>query len=105
MQSFLILSDSLSSLTAIFNLKFDHPILGQILELYMNLSKDGRDIVFIWVPGHVGIRGNSAVDSAAHDGDVSVEFIPFSDLESHASKYILQLWPSGWDKFLNNKKK
>ena len=71
----------------------------------MNLSKDGRDIVFIWVPGHVGIRGNLAVDSAAHDGDVSVEFIPFSDLESHASKYILQLWPSGWDKFLNNKLK
>ena len=87
------------------NILFDHPILGQILELYMNLSKDGRDIVFIWVPGHVGIRGNSAVDSAAHDGDVSVEFIPFSDLESHASKYVLQLWPSGWDKFLNNKLK
>ena len=30
--SCLILSDSLSSLTAIFNLKFDHPILGQILD-------------------------------------------------------------------------
>ena len=34
-KSFLILSDSLSSLKAIFNLKFDHPILGQILELYI----------------------------------------------------------------------
>ena len=78
----LILSDSLSSLTAIFNLKSDHPILGQILELYMNLSKDGKDIVFISVPSHVGMKGNSAADSAkdALDGDISVELIPFSDL-------------------------
>ena len=45
-----------------FNLKFDHPVLGQILELYMNLTKEGNDIVFIWVPGHVGIRGNSPAD-------------------------------------------
>ena len=61
-KSFLILSDSLSSLKAIFNLKCDHPILVQILELYMDLTKDGKDIVFIWIPGHVGIRGNWAAD-------------------------------------------
>ena len=69
-------------MTAIFNLKSDHHILGQILELYMNLSKDGKDIVFISVPGHVGMKGNSAADSAkdALDGDISVELIPFSDL-------------------------
>ena len=64
-KSFLILSDSLSSLTAIFNLQYEHPVLVQILELYTDLTKDGEEIVFIWVPGHVGIRGNSAADAAA----------------------------------------
>ena len=57
----------------------------------MDLSKDGKEIVFIWVPSHVGIRGNSAAGSAAEDtfvGDISVELIPFSDLKSHANKYI-----------------
>ena len=75
----IILSDSLSCLKAIFNLKFGNSILVQILQVYMNLTKDGKDIVFVWVPGQVGIGGNSAADYAAKDalaGDVSVGLIP-----------------------------
>ena len=71
----------------------------------MNLTRDGKKIVFIWVPGHVGIRGNLAADYAAKDaiiGDISVELIPFSDLKSHANKYILELWQSELDEFLEN---
>ena len=44
----------------------------------MDLTKGGKEVVFIWVPGHVGIRGNSAADSAAKDalvGDIWVELI------------------------------
>ena len=33
----------------------------------MKLTRDGKKIGFVWVPGHVGIRGNLAADSAAKD--------------------------------------
>ena len=66
----------------------------------------GRGLWFISVPSRVGIRGNSAADSAAKDaltGDISVELIPFSVLILCANKYTLELWQSEWDEFLKNK--
>ena len=48
----------------------------------MYLTKDGKEIVVIWVPSYVGIKGNSAADPAAKDsfdGDISDELIPFMD--------------------------
>ena len=74
-KSFLILSDSLSSLQSIFNLSSD------IRLIYRN-----DKIVFIWVPGHIAL-----------DSNISVELIPFSDLKSRTNKYILELWQSEWD--------
>ena len=56
----------------------------------MDLIKDGKEVVYVWLPGHVGISGNLAADSAAKDaldGDVSDEYIPFSDLKPRLNNY------------------
>ena len=98
----MVLCDSLSSLQSILNLKYDHPVLVQILELYTEMTREEKEIVFIWVPGHVGFRGISAADSAL-DGDILVELIPFSDLKPRTNKYILELWQSERDEFPENK--
>ena len=31
---------------------YDHPMLVKILEQYMELTKDWKEIAFTWVPGH-----------------------------------------------------
>ena len=53
---------------------YGHPVLAKSLELNLELISDGKEIIFVWVPGHMGIRENLAADSAAKDaigGDIS----------------------------------
>ena len=70
-------------------------MLVKIHELYSQLIQEEREVVFVWVPGHVGIKGNTAADFAAKhalDGGISDELIPFSDLKPNLNKYIFELW-------------
>ena len=83
-------------------LKYDHFVLIQIHELFSQLIKEERGIVFVWVPGNVGIRGNYTADCAAKDaldGDASDEFIPCSDLKPRLNNYIFELWQREWDEY------
>ena len=76
----------------------------------MEVTRDGREIVFIWVPSHVSIslvRGNLAAEAAAKpkdalDGNITDELISFSDLKS-CVKYLLELWQSEWSESECNK--
>ena len=51
----MICSDSLSALQALEKLKSDHPLLIQIQDMQHKIEIDQKKVVFMWVPGHVGI--------------------------------------------------
>ena len=69
------MSDSFLSFQIMLNVKYDHPVVGKILELHLELTKDEKEYCFFVL---VGIRGNSAAESArdALIGSISDELIP-----------------------------
>ena len=106
-KSFLVLSDSLSVLKSVSNAKCDHPLLVGLYNLYFTLMCDNKDIVFAWVPGHVGIRGNNVVDLAAkHALKKSINrrmAVPYSDFKVLTSMYVKKLWQTEWERYPGNK--
>ena len=96
----MIFSDSQSALQGLEKLKTDHPLLTQVQDMLNKTEVDVKKFVFMWIPVHVGIRGNVAADRAAKealDKEPTDNLMPFADLRPLTAKYLHQVWQKEWD--------
>ena len=107
-KSFVIYSDSLSTLQAIAIQTFDiiNITVFSILKLYTQLTDMGKHVSLCWIPSYVGIKGNEMADNAAKEGIRSVvtqSKIPPESFVPHISKLCMEEWQDSWDSTLTNK--
>ena len=91
---------------ALHNGYTSNPLLVQVLEELTTLASLGFHILFRWIPGHIGIKGNEKNDRAAK-GALNLEVedlsLPYSDFCTYICKYIRSQWQLFWDTQIGNK--
>ena len=81
--SYTVFTDSRSSLSLLSTSPSPHPLVRDIQDWLFRLSSRRKLVRFCWVPSHVGIPGNVAVDSLAHEAltlpNLCFSSLPVSD--------------------------
>lgn len=101
----LICSDSSSVLGSLrsFISKSRQDILYEVLQLSTNLVSKGSQVKFMWVPAHVGIRGNEMADKLAKRALLkdTVELqisLSKTEVKSIVWEKINKMWQVRWDR-------
>ena len=100
-KKFIIFSDSLSVLLSLNNKKLEHPLIKLLCRLH---STSNKEIIFCWIPSHIGVRGNHRADAAAKSAlDLTPDKynIPYTDLKPKINNFLHKKWQQRWN--TNNK--
>ncbi|GFX06988.1 putative RNA-directed DNA polymerase from transposon X-element [Trichonephila clavipes] len=100
-----IYTDSMSVLEALENYNDRcYPVVCKILDITSRLYSKGLDIVFCWLPSHVGIIGNEQADSAAKSATTHLPLaVRLSDMKRVIMHHIFKIWQESWSQQLDNK--
>ena len=105
--SFTIFTDSQSALSALSSLSSPDPLVTKIQDWLFRFSVRHKKVHFCWVPSHVGVPGNTAVDSLARSASTlsypSIPLIPAQDYYPAFRSFLYDRWQSSWSSFTSNK--
>ncbi|GFW49913.1 pggt1b [Trichonephila clavipes] len=104
-RKYCIYTDSMSVLEALesYNDRC-HPVVCNVLDITSRLHSKSFDIVFCWLPSHIGIIGNEQADSAARSATTHLPLaVPLSDIKRVILHHIFKIWQEAWSLQLDNK--
>jgi ribonuclease HI len=98
--SFVIYTDSRSSLEALSAPQTRNPLVLEIQHFLVLLSSHFKSVCFCWAPSHIGISGNERADQLARGAcslQVSPRLLPFMDFHPEITKIVSSCWQRSRD--------
>ncbi|KAJ3643602.1 hypothetical protein Zmor_026303 [Zophobas morio] len=99
---FVLFTDSMSALQAFKALFPVNPLVVRIQEQFQQLRLQSKEILFCYIPSHMGITGNEMADTLAKEAILSVNSkpliaVPSTDIKSLFRTRIVASWQRKWD--------
>ncbi|GBN92444.1 hypothetical protein AVEN_272815-1 [Araneus ventricosus] len=93
-RNFIIYTDSMSALETLSHYDTQmHPVGFEILSLLQFLRNKSFNIIFCWVPSHVGISGNETADAIAKFASAFLpRALPYVDIKQFFLSRLFSLW-------------
>ena len=88
----------------LYNSKIYNSVIKDIILRLHYMSH--KQIIFCWLPSHVGIRGNDKADKVAKSAlslQPSNLKLPYTDFKPAINKYLLNKWQLIWNTDVDNK--
>ncbi|GBN38832.1 hypothetical protein AVEN_265113-1 [Araneus ventricosus] len=104
-RNFIIYTDSMSALETLSHYDTQmQPVGLEILSILQCLRNKSFNIIFFWVPSHVGISGNETADAIAKFASAFFpRALPYVDIKKFFVSRLFSLWQQKWDLLTNNK--
>ena len=106
-KNFILFTDSKSSLQAIEQNDPENPLVSHVLKIFNMLKfKFDKNIMFCWIPSHIGIRGNERADTIAKHAlskPISIRESVSSDIKSKINQVIRDNHQNIFDQQRSNK--
>ena len=102
---FVIFSDSPSVLKYLDHTSSKNPQIQKLLEKHHDLA-ECYEIIYCWIPSHIGIAGNENVDRKAKDLlnlHPTNFLLPYSNFKPFINRYIVNKWQLLWNNSIGNK--
>ena len=80
-------------------MKLEHPLIRKCV--FLNIAN--KDIIFCWVPSHVGISGNEKAAKSALDLPHAQVGVPYTDFKLLISQCIFSTWQDDWNGAVANR--
>ncbi|XP_055604733.1 uncharacterized protein LOC129752967 [Uranotaenia lowii] len=106
-QAYLICTDSMSAVTNLEKCKIKSKWKDCVQMLLNQIADLGAEVVFCWIPSHIGIPGNEKADTEAKKAlelpEDTEQSVDFSEVRKIIKLQITKRWQLQWHTNLNNK--